>query len=645
MTRVALVLCLVGLCGCKSSRASVAAAPGNNVPDADASTADYADGGVDPFAPTVQITAPTAASNPNDDTVVTDLNVTVHCQVTRSAMTGSQAVDKSKVLISLEKPDDSSKSITPTTNALSDTEYTAAFDMGALPNGPLHFHCQAQDQATKPRIAKTTLNTLLDLGPTVDVSAPKDKGIYTLKSPVAIEFQVDVSGLSDADNEKAIQTVTLTVSGVDVPVQESTDKPGHYQTSIDFDDREKYPSPPSSAHIQISATDSRTPTAASRTSTADITIDGDGPTIKIENPINQKIVHGNISLRVNVSDPSGIMPGSLVADINGMRITDWNGTPPEYTQTFDTRMFGPSLTQLTVNVTASDAVGNESTAPALYKLDNIAPIISLDPPKIRELKKDTNSTYCSELFDPVGDLAANDLQTIQSSHRFRALIEDRTNHSDGASVDYLAGTDPNSVTLYVQTDNSIPLLVDTDHDDAHACDEINDKMLQDPLQRPKQQPLSPVTQTGRAYFANLSEAGDTPVGCMYDPAGDTVPPSVCEETEMFRVIPARVQGKPPGIFAMLPTNGSDGECDGTVWEIAGFLGREGWFCAAVRAEDLIDGGGNIGVSAPLRLCYDDLDINTGDPHCSDTSKAPTCTDGCVITNDQKYSSGLLWPAP
>jgi hypothetical protein len=644
MMRVALVLCLVsaGLCGCKSSRPQVAAAPGGNLPDGDGSVPDYADGGMDPLAPTVQISAPKAASSPNDDTVVTDLNVTVHCQVTRSAMSGSQAVDKSKVVISLDKPDDTTKSITPTTNALSDTEFTAAFDMGALPNGPLHFHCQAQDQATRPRIGMASLNTLLDLGPTVDVSAPKDKGIYTLKSPVAIEFQVDASALGDADDEKAIKTVTLTVSGVDVPIQESSDKPGLYQTSIDFDDREKYPTPPSSAHIVVAATNSRTPTAATRSATADITIDGDGPTIKIENPINQDIVHGNIALRINVSDPSGIMPGSLVADINGMRITDWNGTAPEFSQTFDTRMFGAALTQLTVNVTASDAVGNESTAPALYKLDNVAPIISLDPPMIRELKMDVNSYYCSELFDPVGDSAANDLQTIETSHRFRALIEDRTNHSNGASTDYLAGTDPSSVVLYVQPNNSVPLLVDTDHDKDHACDEINDKMLQDPLQRPKQQPLAPVTPTGQAYFIGQNHATDMPVGCNYEPESNEDPPKpVCAHTEMFRVVPARVQGKPPGIFAMLPTNGSDGECDGTSWEVGGFLGKEGWFCAAARAEDLIKGGGNIGISAPLRLCYDDGVMANGTPDC-DPNHAPTCTDGCVITDSQKYPSGMIW---
>jgi hypothetical protein len=59
---------------------------------------------------------------------------------------------------------------------------------------------------------------------------------------------------------------------------------------------------------------------------------------------------------------------------------------------------------------------------------------------------------------------------------------------------------------------------------------------------------------------------------------------------------------------------------------------------AARAEDNIE---NVGISAPLRLCFDDGDSGNGVPSCN-TSEAPSCTDGCTISAAQKFTSDT-WP--
>jgi hypothetical protein len=66
-------------------------------------------------------------------------------------------------------------------------------------------------------------------------------------------------------------------------------------------------------------------------------------------------------------------------------------------------------------------------------------------------------------------------------------------------------------------------------------------------------------------------------------------------------------------------NAPGDSCTGTDWEIGQFV-EEGWFCVAARAEDR---AGNVGISRPLRLCFDNGD---GDP--PDCSSPPECTDGC-----------------
>jgi hypothetical protein len=91
---------------------------------------------------------------------------------------------------------------------------------------------------------------------------------------------------------------------------------------------------------------------------------------------------------------------------------------------------------------------------------------------------------------------------------------------------------------------------------------------------------------------------------------------------MSRVISHTMDGKPPVIYALGSALGGAGAaCTGADWEI-GFA-REGWVCVAGRAEDEVH---NVGVSRPLRLCYDD---GVGAP-ADCPLPAPSCLDGCTL---------------
>lgn len=607
------------------------------------------DAGVDTLAPVVEITSPTAAANPNDDSVITDSSVTVHCHATRATASTATKVDASKVAITLQDPRDASKSITAPITAGADDDFTAQFALGALPNGPLQFRCTAPDQATKVHVGSASLATYLDLGPTVKIVSPEDKKNYALNTPVAISFKVEPDPLSGDDNEAEIGDVKLRVSGVDTSFEKSADDPTVYQTSINFNDKGKFPVTPSSAQLVITATNKRSPKPGTRTAMLDIVIDGQGPTIQINSPKDQSIIHGTNRLEVSIMDPSGVASDKIKATVADKMIDDtWQTNGSVYSQTFDTGGYAQTLTQLTINVTASDTVGNKATARVTVFLDNQPPLVALDPPMIRELRTVNMNDYCSQPFYPTGDWAARDLEQVEDSVYFRALIEDQTNHSPGSNFDYFAGVNDNKVEIYLETDSAEPLLINTHQKSGSTyCDEVNLAVIAKPNPTLHKETLQPVTARGAAFWAAPMNA---PMGllCPYDPGGSNPNTSLCSlGSDMYRVVgSARRTNKPPAIYAWHPNDSS--ECTGVAWNVAQFMrdaqnnARHGWFCVAMRTEDTFAAGsGNVGISAPLRLCYGTLSGSGSSATCEGVA-APSCTDGCTIAESQRWPEGMLW---
>lgn len=601
------------------------------------------------LGPTITFSSPAPASNPNTDELITEPTVKVACKVVRAAYSGAAAVDKTSIKIGLQQLDEEGEEswTEPAVNATIDDTFEAMFEVRALPNGPLKFRCVARDLAAAPNSSTARLDTLLDLGPKIEIEDPS-KPTYALKTPVPIKFRVEASPVTDGDSEAAVDEVTVLVSGVEITVPEDSSTPGLYQTSVDFDDRTKFPVPPPSSQISITATNKRSPVVATRNIKVDLTIDGQGPTITVKEPADGEIVHGKRDLKIDVTDPSGVNTSSLVANFNQglIVIKDWNGSAPTFWQSFDTSMY-TTLTRLTVSISASDAVGNETTVPLILKLDNLPPIISLNPPLIREWRKTGEVYQCSTLFDPVGD-APNDSDSLTSYGYFRVLVEDKTNQppfgpNDPLPITYIAGLKEGKVELHMQRDVSLPIVVDTNDDG--VCDAINDKNEDGTVfpetKRPRMVVLSPVTPTGAPYYRFYDEESVDNAGCYTSTDADpimqpTPPQTVCLKTPMTRVVPGRADGRPPAVYALDPTNQALGACTGDYWELSQ-IANPGWICVAARAEDKV---GNVGVSEPLRLCYG------GNP-CPEQNK-PTCTDGCSFSAAQKFQAvdGLIqWYFP
>jgi hypothetical protein len=133
--------------------------------------------------------------------------------------------------------------------------------------------------------------------------------------------------------------------------------------------------------------------------------------------------------------------------------------------------------------------------------------------------------------------------------------------------------------------------------------------------------------TGTLWFgSSVNEPQDAPPPpplCEAYQQGGTEPRHLCDDrSDMWVSISHSMDGEPPVIYALGSSLGGTGAaCAGADWEI-GSSSQEGWVCVAGRAEDQVH---NVGVSQPLRLCYDD----GVDPPPDCPMPPPTCLDGCL----------------
>ena len=214
---------------------------------------------------------------------------------------------------------------------------------------------------------------------------------------------------------------------------------------------------------------------------------------------------------------------------------------------------------------------------------------------------------------------------IDASPRiYRALVWERTNVIGDPPYRYHSMTDEASVFLYVQPDPTEPLLIDTDGDAQNLCDALDVASL-DAVGNYVN--LVPIPSQGTGYFGpEESDPGGVPglSGCGWGTQTDA-PEGLCSgrNSDMFRVTGQSIGGQlQPVVFGIGPLTTVD--CTGTFWELSGLApGRQGWLCLAARALDHV---GNVGVSPPLRICYDNPSVS-GQPDC--TTPPPTCTDGCA----------------
>ena len=586
--------------------------------------------------PRVKILSPQEADDPQDDDVIMGDEVTVVCEVRESLDAEASPVNESSIAIELLDAEGVSLQSLPGLRTERSLEYSAEFPLTTVPAGEISFRCVASDRSEPPLEASGTVSTFLDQGPKIGIISPEKDKNYPLRRTLNVEFRVSPFNLSDSDEEAAVDSVQLKIAGTEIEPLEVADDPGHYRLDVDLNDAVLFADTPSGpTSVVITATNRRTPAAATRRLSYSFVVDASGPAINILSPGGNTIVGGEVVFRFKITDEgSGVKPQTVVVEINDVAypydpVEQWGISGDEYTFRFDTKNAPGSKVQLTINVDARDKVGNPSTgASMLLYLDNVPPLIDLDPPPVRESKKKGDFlVVTSYAFDPVGEEAVNDMQggllqpePVQNMVLFRAMVWDRTNEAPGQTTRYVADTDQNTVYLYAQKDPNIPLLIDTDND--AICDDLEWQGLPD-------MKLSALEPTGKAWYGppNDDFINNPPYQSLcsareFHYSDEKEPKKLCqfESSDMFRVISHAIVGHPPVIYAVSPTKSLD--CTGSQWEMTEILVEGQWACFAVRA---FDNAGNRGISPPLRICYDDPYTVTT---CPPFDEAITCSDGC-----------------
>jgi hypothetical protein len=373
-------------------------------------------------------------------------------------------------------------------------------------------------------------------------------------------------------------------------------------------------------------------------------IDTAGPTITNTMPTPGEMVGGVVAISATITDESGVLDSSVeavIGDEHGNPIFTLQ-LPPQgsgvYSILFDalnlTRCGPPPSTDPcivypTVSFRASDSVGNETSVGYEFTIDNIPPLADLDPPKMRQIQLASFGYECSALFDPlsvnrnVGDMP-NDGCMVPQLFDLRARIEDQGNHAPGLKVTPISGIDPDNTSVYILTDNTQPLVVDTNGDG--YCDSINPRLA------PTTGPLTQAAQVLKVRLAGVPPRGAAdfelspsdpglPIAGTCVQGKDPAPPKVlCNFEEP--TIAIGYSDNLPAIWSVEPIDAD--RCLGNQFDTRANNIPDGqWICMAIGTADL---AGNHSVSEPMRVF---VNYSDGGGFCATppagAGQAPDCT--------------------
>ena len=579
----------------------------------------------DAMGPMVSITTPTATSDPSSVDVLIGDQFTVICEV----MATMSLIDDESVVIAVE--DSLGAIATPIVVNNGDRTFQATLDASSLTSGAVTIGCLAQDTAIPKLCNQASIESLLDLGPTIEVLMPsvspsRHSGSITIEYTLTVEEIVE-----GADPDAAIVSQTLEVAGKEItPTCTSSGLTQTCTAVADFTDAMVFSEPvEGDRQFEITATNGRGTVSSV---TRDFTRDSLGPSITILEPSQGSLIGGTTDVVARVTDPSGVNVFLVSFSIrNTADGENMIGNGDVYSGSFDASRYPSTSTEITIDVTAVDQLGNAATVSVSVKLDSVPPIAELDPPNVRESREGDMVTECSWSFDPVGDDAPDDGEVLSTVPVFRVRAQDRGNNPGTVSnpaVITIAGIDPEGVQLFILDDWTQPLVVDTDGDPNSLCDEINPDVLPVPGETGKAVviDLHPIDPIGTSFynapqdfsFANPDNAGAElrlpsgvgsgitayeAISCQVGMDTD-VPLPVCDGTLATRVIGAGgSDSSVPTIYAEWDQPGSFSEqrCMGDAFDPTQSIDF-GWACAAVRVADR---QGNATVSAPIRVCFED----------------------------------------
>ena len=579
-------------------------------------------------AVTVKITAPSDQTVVSDSTVV-DLTATVDVD-----NNGTDLVDTSSVKVVVTAGTGADVISTGQLVSTGGDTFAGTISLGNIQTGSYTITVSAKSLTGVTGHDAITL--MVQGGPTLIVNAPAEGQPYS--DSVSIQILVD----------HGASAPTATLAGNSVALSGPTASGAYdvYTATVWFGP----PPAPSGAQPlqQLSGKQLLDVKESDGTSTSEVfrtfIVDTTGPTITKTTPTPGAMVGGVVTISATITDDSGVLDSSVVAVIG-----DQQGNPiftlqlpPQgsgvYSILFDTLNLtqcgpppstAPCIVYPTVSFRASDSVGNETSVGYEFTVDNIPPLADLDPPLMRQMQLASFGYECSALFDPlsvnrdVGDMP-NDGCMVPQLFDLRARIEDQGNHATGLKVTPIAGIDPDNTSVYILTDNTQPLVVDTDGDG--YCDAIN------PLLAPTTGPLTQAAEVLKIRLAGVPPSGSAdfelsptdpglPIAGTCVQGKDPAPPKVlCNFEEP--TIAIGYSDNLPAVWSVEPIDPD--RCLGNQLDTRANNIPDGqWICMAVGTADL---AGNHSVSAPMRVF---VNYNDGGGFCATppagTPAPPPCT--------------------
>jgi hypothetical protein len=588
---------------------------------------------------TVTITAPADGSTVPASTV---LNVTATVTVmAHSGGTTSDLIDTGSVKVTLTPMNSAAAVSTGQLAGAGNDTYSGTISIGNVPSGSYTLTVTAQSTAGAMNHDTKTLT--ISGGPTLIVQSPAEG--QAVNRSVSIEILVDVGASAP----------TARLSGNDLTLSGPMTN-GMYDvyTATATFDPSKPPGSAPNAFAALTGPQLLDVKETNGTSTSEVqrifVIDTTGPTISATTPAPGAIVGGVVIVSATVLDPAGVLDSSVTAIIG-----DANGNPvfslqlqPQGSGVYSTLFETHNLTQCkpapatdlcivypTVSFRASDAAGNESSLGYEFAVDNIPPLSDLSPPKMRQMRLTTLGYECSALFDPlglqqeIGDMP-KDGYVVPQVFDLRAKIEDQGNsRANGLKIVPIAGIDPNDTNVYILSDTSKALVVDSDGDG--YCDEINPNLV------PTTGPLTQSDQVLKIRLAGVKPAGsadfyqndyNTADKAIPSPCtalgSDTIPPKRLCDLDGFEQ-PTIAVGYSENLSAIWGLESIDSaRCLGNQLDTKANNIPDGhWICMAVASADL---AGSKGVSTPMRVYvkYDDAGPYSATPPAG-TPAPPPCT--------------------
>jgi hypothetical protein len=608
-------------------------------------------------------------TSPTDGAMVTaSTDLTVSVTVDDS---GTDFIDSSSVkmtLVAMGTTAILSSGQLSATSVGADT-YSGPLSIGDLPTGSYTLTVSAQSSGGVK--ANQSITLTIQGGPTLIVNSPAQGQPYN--DSLTIEILVD-PGASPPTAVLAGMPVTMLMK-----VATPNTMYDVYRASVWFGPpptppgAQAFPTLTGEQLLDVKESNGVATTEVQRT----FIIDTSGPSITATTPQPGQIVGGPVQISATITDPSGVLDSSVYAIIG-----DASGNPVftvqlqaegsnVYGALFDTLNLtqcpvppktGPCIVFPTISFRASDSIGNESSVGYDFSVDNEPPLSDLDPPQVRQMRLTATGYECSFLFDPLsvnqdlGDMP-NDLCMVPQVFDLRARIEDQGNGPNGLKIAPIAGIDPDNTAVYISTDGSVPLIVDSDGDG--SCDTIN------PLLVPTTGPLTQSDQVLKVRLAGVPPGGSAnfepdpsipvPTNLPYDcqRGAATAPPKVLCTIDGFEqpTIALAYADNQPAIWSVEPITSA--RCLGNQLDTQANNIPDGqWICIAVQSADKL---GNKAVSRAKRV-YVKYDENGGfcatppagagpPPPCTGTYDPTTKQATVGSCNTLTFPSGELYCAP